>query len=93
MAVKETIRGKIRGPKEVELEHALDLPIGSEISITISSSWNVSNLNIPNTFFASATDLLVHFKRAAGSWKDVPENFIKEVYADRHLNSRRDIVL
>ncbi|OGL65100.1 hypothetical protein A3B21_04410 [Candidatus Uhrbacteria bacterium RIFCSPLOWO2_01_FULL_47_24] len=93
MAIKEAIRGTIRGPKEVELEHGIDLPVGSEVSITISSGWSVPNFGAANTFTISAGDSIVRFKRSAGSWKDIPESFIKEVYADRHISNRGDVVL
>ena len=93
MATREAIRGKVRGPREVELEKELDIPVGSEVSIIISSGWSVSNFDVANTFSASAVDSVARFKHAAGSWKDIPERFIKEVYADRHISTRNDAIL
>ncbi len=77
----ETLRGRLRTPKELELEKELDLPLGSEVSITVSPA------------ALSRGDASSRFKRAAGTWKDIPENFIEKVYADRHLSARRDVIL
>ncbi|MBI2552076.1 hypothetical protein HYW17_02135 [Candidatus Uhrbacteria bacterium] len=78
MHTNETLRGRLRTPKEVELEKELNLPIGSEVSINIIST-------APSTSAA-----FIRFKRAVGSWKDIPEDFIKRVYADRHFSTRRE---
>jgi len=89
MAIKETIRGKVRGPKEVELEEALGLPVGSEVSITISSPDFLKT----SLTKASGVGIAERFKGSAGSWKDIPEEFIKNVYADRLHSARGDVVL
>ncbi|MDO8505272.1 MAG: hypothetical protein Q7S48_01690 [bacterium] len=77
----ETLRGRLRTPREVELEKELDLPAGSEVNITISPA------------VLSSGDALPRFKRAAGTWKDIPEDFIKRVYGDRHFSTRSDVIL
>ena len=82
MDIKETIRGRVRGPKEVELEESLDLPVGSEVSINISFSGTFSGAGVAD-----------RFKHAAGSWRDVPEEFIKSAYADRFHRTRDDVIL
>lgn len=83
MSPSETLRGRLRTPKEVELEKELNLPVGSEVSISIAPA-------MPSTT-RSAT--FMRFKSAAGSWKDIPKDFIKRVYADRHISNRRDVIL
>lgn len=77
----ETLRGRLRTTKEVELEKELNLPVGSEVSISITSV-------VP-----AAGEAAARFKNAAGSWKDIPEDFINRAYADRHVSTREDVVL
>lgn len=82
MGIRETFRGRIRTPKEVELDTALDWPVGSEVHVSVVPAHSV---------LRSAT--LANFKRAAGSWKDISEEFINKIYADRHFSTRDNVIL
>lgn len=79
--IKTKIIGHVRGPKVVELDESLDLPEGSEIFFEF-----VFHRSAPSHAYA-------RFAEAAGSWSEVPERVIEEVYAARRDDARPKLAL